>query len=154
LQACIAGKINGYFPDPKSVKCDDVTWLTPQASPIFGWSVPYYIVPLWYEQFDHSRNNLNIELSFRIDGTIESLSVNRIFIIDAVSNDKYVPLSIQLISDGSYKTSHFLTYRAEFNVPQNKLDKFELHFSEAIYGCLPPPIIYTKAKESFNGGNR
>jgi hypothetical protein len=151
LQACAVRSGISYVPDTDSITCDDVTWFNPQGSAISGWSVPYYIVPLWYEKWDNSSENLKIKLYFKIETEVEQISSESFYIKDLATNEALSPLNVKLTSNIPYEQSHFLMYEAEFPISSGAWTKFELHFNREVYGCDIPPITYTKIEDGFNG---
>tara|TARA_R110000868_G_scaffold17258_1_gene75925 strand:+ start:214 stop:663 length:450 start_codon:yes stop_codon:yes gene_type:complete len=145
----MTGKQLSFLPDRKLEQCDKVTSYNPEPSHISGWAVPYYIIPLWHESFDNSKENLRIGLSFKIKGSYNSLSSRSLLIYDLTNKKSYWPISIKNTSNIRHKESKFLRYEAEFDVSAEEIHDFELQFQEKIYTCSIPPVKYKKSEHRF-----
>ncbi len=152
LQGCAVGKGISHVPDRESATCNDVTWYNPLERSISGWSVPYYIIPFWYQRWDHSNENLKVDLYFKIENdNKDRLSQNDLYLQRANSEEIIKPLSVKMTSSISHKTSYFLVYQSEFPIPAGELEEFEVIFKREIYGCDIKSIKYKSSEYDFNG---
>lgn len=152
LQGCATGKGISHFPDRESEKCDNVTWYNPQNSSVSGWTIPYYIIPLWYERWDKSEDDLSVEIYFKVDtDNRDHLSTSDVYLKSPENTKPIEPSSVKISSDGSYENSRFLMYKLEFPIAAGSVEEFELVFSREIFGCTISPIHYKKSEYDFNG---
>jgi hypothetical protein len=151
LLGCATGKGISHIPDRGAQKCDDVTWYNPQSSALSGWSVPYYIIPLWYEQWDHSDENLRVKLYFKVEmNNRDSFTTHDVYLKAAETENEIQPSSVIITSDGSYENSRFLMYQLEFPLASGSLNEFDLVFIREIHGCKIESINYKKSEYDFN----
>lgn len=151
LQSCAIGKGVSHFPNRESEKCNDVTWYNPFSTAVSGWSIPYYIIPLWYVQWDHSEEDLRIEIYFKVEKkNRDLLSANDVFLRAAENKKTISPNSVKISSDDSHEDSRFLVYELKFPIASGSVEEFELVFTRPIFGCSISPINYKKSEYDFN----
>lgn len=116
-----------------------------------SWSVLYYIIPLWYENWNHSSENLTIDLYFKAE--IEPLEIpgDTFFIKTGGGDLKCWPIAIYLSGNVQKEKSHFLMYKARFDIQASQVEEFELVFTKNIYNCSIPSINYKKTTFDFKG---
>jgi hypothetical protein len=119
---------------------------------VSGWSVPYYIIPLWYEQWDRSDEELRVAIYFKVElNNRDLLSENDVFLKMAENENLISPNSVKISSDGSFENSRFLIYEMEFPLAAGSIEEFQLILTRPIFGCTISPINYKKSEYNFNG---
>jgi len=150
LAGCATGSATRFEASTRFFQCDELTSMQISPIPISGWGVPYYVVPLWYSRWDHSKDNLVFPLYLSTQRQPETIKADTLVLTNTLTGQEYAATSAILTSHVPYQDKHFLMYDIVFPIQREQLNNFTISFTAPIYGCQPPKLLFDRSSSGYN----